>query len=407
MIFIICLTLLGCSATKLSRKNSLNPYGSIPFTISPQFQIFHPNADSTILYAKLNSENLLPRVFQGKNLLSITVSGKLYDGYEKNVLLDTFKQVFNWQFEGKPYRFLEINVPFKSTGPQTQVLELVINDIYKGKLSHFLLNIDKSKFNNQHVLPWGSNGDLRYSGFVEPNTRVFLETYGVNKDRLLVNYYSPIFDVAPPPFVPPEKIVKFEWTIDSTYAVGNDGTLLVTEPGIYSISELATVNYAYLYNFGKGFPLIVKEEDLLAPLKYISTLEEYRLMQQSSDKKAAIDDFWLNVTGQNREKSRVVLKEYYSRVQGANKHFSSYKPGWMTDRGMIYTIFGPPAKVTRKRKSEVWEYKKSYFSAPITFTFVLEPNPFSESHYVLDRLYSYKDIWYIQVDNIRNGYITN
>ncbi|MFT6849976.1 MAG: GWxTD domain-containing protein [Sphingobacteriales bacterium] len=407
VILLFCVFISSCSTQRNSKKNSLNPYGSILFTLSPQFQIFHTSSDSSIIFAKLSSENLLPRIFQGKNILSISVSGKLYDRYDKNLLLDTFKQTFNWQFEGSPYRFLEINVPFKSSGPKNQVLELVINDIYKGKLNMFSLNVDRTKFNNQHVLPWGSAGELRYSGFVEPNSEVFIETYGVNSERLWVNYYTPIFDVAPPPFIPPERIVKFEWKVDSNYAVRPSGRINIHKPGIYSVSQLAKTQYAFLYNFGSGFPLIIKDEDLLTPLKYITTLEEYRIMKQSPNLREAIDDYWMKVAGQNKEKALLILKVYYSRVQGANKHFSSYKPGWMTDKGMIYTIFGPPLKVSRKKNTEIWEYKKSYLSAPITFTFGLEPNPFSESHYVLDRLYSYKDIWYIQVDNIRNGYIIN
>jgi len=43
----------------------------------------------------------------------------------------------------------------------------------------------------------------------------------------------------------------------------------------------------------------------------------------------------------------------------ANYFFTSYKPGWMTDRGMIYIVLGPPVILHKGDDFEEWIYYNS------------------------------------------------
>ena len=59
------------------------------------------------------------------------------------------------------------------------------------------------------------------------------------------------------------------------------------------------------------------------------------------------------------------MEEYYGRVWYANEHFDAWQPGWETDRGMIYILFGPPDEIQRTNPStsnaslfQVWSYYK-------------------------------------------------
>ena len=38
-------------------------------------------------------------------------------------------------------------------------------------------------------------------------------------------------------------------------------------------------------------------------------------------------------------------KEYYRRIDLANEHYGSNLPGWKTDRGRVYIVYGPPDEI--------------------------------------------------------------
>jgi GWxTD domain-containing protein len=44
-------------------------------------------------------------------------------------------------------------------------------------------------------------------------------------------------------------------------------------------------------------------------------------------------------------------EEHYRRLAYANTHFAAGVPGWKTDRGRMYIMFGPPDKVERHLRS--------------------------------------------------------
>jgi hypothetical protein len=57
------------------------------------------------------------------------------------------------------------------------------------------------------------------------------------------------------------------------------------------------------------------------------------------------------------------LIEYYARIKYADKHYSTpYTPGWKTDMGMVYVIFGLPNNIERHpyemgtKPYEIWDY---------------------------------------------------
>ncbi|MFW6232503.1 MAG: GWxTD domain-containing protein, partial [Bacteroidota bacterium] len=39
--------------------------------------------------------------------------------------------------------------------------------------------------------------------------------------------------------------------------------------------------------------------------------------------------------------------EYYTRIETADKNFTSYTEGWRTDKGMVYVIYGTPHNIER------------------------------------------------------------
>ena len=57
-------------------------------------------------------------------------------------------------------------------------------------------------------------------------------------------------------------------------------------------------------------------------------------------------------------------KEHYRRIAFANEHFAASVPGWRTDRGHMYIVYGPPDEIQTRPKGErsmaatqVWMYR--------------------------------------------------
>jgi len=75
-----------------------------------------------------------------------------------------------------------------------------------------------------------------------------------------------------------------------------------------------------------------------------------------------LEDFWLANDPTIESKANELLVQLNKRVSFVNKDFSGLKPGWRTDRGRIYIIYGPPDSINnsydnqKERTYEIWKY---------------------------------------------------
>ena len=101
-----------------------------------------------------------------------------------------------------------------------------------------------------------------------------------------------------------------------------------------------------------------------------------------------------------------LLRQYYERIEEANRLFTAYKAGWKTDRGMVYVVFGVPGYVERTIEGEVWHY--DYTEQDPAGRFVFERplaygtgDPFG--HLVLVRRPAYEQAWTRAIARWRRG----
>lgn len=81
---------------------------------------------------------------------------------------------------------------------------------------------------------------------------------------------------------------------------------------------------------------------------YIITDEEeavFNSLSTPEEKEKFIEQFWHRRDPDPRTAYNEFKEEHYRRIAYANEHFSSGDPGWMTDRGMVYIIHGPPDNI--------------------------------------------------------------
>jgi GWxTD domain-containing protein len=78
---------------------------------------------------------------------------------------------------------------------------------------------------------------------------------------------------------------------------------------------------------------------------YIITDEErkaFKKLQTDEERERFIEEFWRRRDPDPDTDENEFKEEYYERVAYANEHFASGIPGWKTDRGRIWIMYGKP-----------------------------------------------------------------
>jgi GWxTD domain-containing protein len=104
----------------------------------------------------------------------------------------------------------------------------------------------------------------------------------------------------------------------------------------------------------------------LSQVRYLITPEERKIFLElpKAEKEGFKEEFWKRRDPDLETEANEFKQEYFSRIQRANEIFPGEgRPGWLTDRGRIYVLFGPPLdRLTNpvferdERCSEVWYY---------------------------------------------------
>jgi GWxTD domain-containing protein len=94
---------------------------------------------------------------------------------------------------------------------------------------------------------------------------------------------------------------------------------------------------------GKAYKTWLDED-----VRYIITPEEeraFKLLGTDEERDQFIEQFWLRRDPTPDTQENEFREEHYRRIQYANEHFAAGTPGWRTDRGRIYIVWGPADEV--------------------------------------------------------------
>src|SRR5712691_11083516 len=78
---------------------------------------------------------------------------------------------------------------------------------------------------------------------------------------------------------------------------------------------------------------------------YIITDEErkaFKKLATDEERERFIEEFWRRRDPDPDTEENEFKEEYYERIAYANEHFASGIPGWKTDRGLIWIMYGKP-----------------------------------------------------------------
>lgn len=399
----ITLNLASCSISKpvnYSIEDSKN-------SLHPQFLIYHNNESTSQLFFQVATEDVLysratiNQPFSAKILLEYIVFQK-----DHKEIIDSGSILITDQYLKNKKTRIDTNFIFNFSKTEEGFLDLRISDINRSREFRKTLSIDKfSESSRQFYMITDTNNQILFDDFFFEGQSILIKS-NFNNDKLYATKNKTVFPLSPPPFTKsaqpsfPDNIsfteeLNFNSQNIIFYDLPNEGFVF------FQLDTLNDLGFT-LFNFHNDYPLLKSAEQLIPPLRYLTTKDEFDLLVSSINPKVAVDKYWLS-NATSKERARTLIRVYYSRVEFANKLFSCHLEGWKTDRGMISIIFGTPSYTSLVRNSEVWIYGDENNIHSLKFVFDQKPNPFSSNNFVLSRNYSYKNPWYRAVESWRNG----
>jgi GWxTD domain-containing protein len=77
-------------------------------------------------------------------------------------------------------------------------------------------------------------------------------------------------------------------------------------------------------------------------------------LQTNEEREQFIEQFWQRRNPDPDSTDNPVKEEHYRRIAYANEHYSSGMPGWKSDRGRMYIIWGKPDSLETHTLGETW-----------------------------------------------------
>lgn len=133
----------------------------------------------------------------------------------------------------------------------------------------------------------------------------------------------------------------------------------------FSLLSLLFSSSCRLYRLQKK--LNPDDADFLSKVRYIITRQEEKIFLElpESERPNFKEEFWKRRDPDPDTEENEFRMEYFNRIEETNNLFQGEgKPGWLTDRGRIYILFGPPTdRITNPmgegpygRCNEIWYY---------------------------------------------------
>ena len=139
------------------------------------------------------------------------------------------------------------------------------------------------------------------------------------------------------------------------------------------LSEQETSDCRLLPVMRPGFPHLFEKKYMLAPLGLlVSDSSEYHQVSQSGDVISQVELFWLQLAKSDMYLAKKLIKTFYRRYEYANLFYTSLRPGWQTDIGKAYVLFGYPSTILDHPDEQKWNYGFSNTSFPYNLTFKKE-----------------------------------
>jgi len=416
LLCVVAMVAAGCKSSKKVATNAIEGhmaslYNPSRLSLHPDYSIFHENNNYSVLYiraypAELRFNEANPEA-EYRALLQLRYELiRLEEDGKEGVLTDSASVVYKLlrHEERSQAFFASLTMPVRQG--QRYLLRVETRDLNRGSMGLEYIYVDKSNpygAQNFKVISMFS-GYPKFMRFFLPGEQFNVRYRNRSIDTIFVNYFKFESELPRPPITATSDYT-LQYTPDTSFVfpLVDTANYNLRREGMYHIQiDPERDEGLALLNFGGSFPEVKTPDELMEPLFYLTTLAEYRDLRKESNRKLAVDNFWLK-TGNNMEKSRELLRIFYNRVVYSNLYFTSNKEGWKTDQGMIFILFGPPSRIQMTGTGESWFYFAKRKSKAVEFKFQRQHDAFSLQNLVWTKSTESQVYWNEAVRSWKNG----
>ncbi len=409
----ILLAVSGCVSKpqqETARSNMAFLYNPTSSPLHPEFIVFHEARSQSRLYIKIYPVELLfnqanaEETYQSQLEINYVLT-EIIDGKESELVADSTTTEFTLKMDEVKNVFVA-NLPIRTMEGKKYMLKVTTTDLLRRKGTSNYIHIDRSTVNTgQNYMVTGSGGHPSFDRVFQTGEYFHVQYNRKGVDTVYVKYYRNMTPLPRPP-VTNLSSTRPDFVPDSIFAYAYSDTTRVTLPleGMYHIQvDPYKPGGLSLFNFGDNYPRVATVSDMIGPMAYLASSVEFNELTNQTNKKLAVDNFWLESAG-NVQTARELIRVYYNRVFFANYFFTSYKEGWKTDRGMMFIVYGPPNILTKKGDTEIWVYYRKKSREPLQFTFSRHASPYTQNDFMLERNFI-TSMWVQAVRDWRSGKI--
>ena len=409
--WVLLLGACGSNPTGTKRDNIADPYGRVGSGIDISARIHHETPERSTVYYKVPTRDLLYKSDgAGSPFRAVfRVSYETYADWSTKTLLDSASTLLQDRTQD-PTEDKELigSIDLPVNGRPHHLLRITVHDLNRDVQSFTILRMGRNAVGaRQSFMPITEDGvPLFTDHFTTSSGPVRIRCRGCGGNLVHGTYRRSTPELPSPVFTSaPARTTSSNPDSSFTIQVDGDGDLILhpKAPGAYHLRTDTTATEGYvLFVLDESYPYVGTGPDMLRPLRYITSMQEYERISRSANVRQAIERFWLDAAG-DRERARDAIRIYYGRVENANRYFTAHVEGWRTDRGLVHIIFGMPNSIHRNDARETWVFGEENNLLSLTFTFVKRDNPLTENDMTLDRDPSFKGAWYRNVESWRNG----
>ena len=372
-------------------------YNPLRTNLHPIYKVYHNNNKTSVLFLKIRTTELFFREGAIDNQKSCSFSIKYFlqeIGDEGNFIADSNTYVYEMRQKDVNKYYIS-QIPIKAQKGKSYRLKITLTDHYRNVYAIKYLEVEKrTSIGEQYFNVTTMNGTPLFKNVLINNGVFRINHESPPADSLYIAYYSNNFHTPQPLLASPSDNMRFR-KHDSLFKVKYTPNMAFTldYEGVYYVRFDTTSSHGIsILKLNEDFPKTKEPEGLIPPLKYITSDAEFDALNLTTEPKKTADKFWVK-TGGNIPKGRELIRLFYNRVYFSNYYFTNTSPGWMTDRGMIYVVYGPPHRIKKDAHSETWIYERKSDSDLIEFTFNYQPNQYALNNYILDRSNSHTWHW--------------
>lgn len=406
------LILISCNRkyyTALHNWNLSAIYNPHKSSIHPSYKVYHNSANTSLLFVKVYTNELMfqPSGVDGNPVGSFEIEYTLLDNSpEEKQIVDS--GTFNYQIpQNTDQRFFITQVPFKAELDKSYTLKIIMRDNQRKTFNMSFVEVEKMReIGQQFYNITNYDGSPIFRNVIIGKGLFKVNHFNPPGNKLYISYYKNNTPTPKPTFavsnlqnlyVKPDSVYITDYSPNKALALANEGLYFIQFDTNYPEG-------VSLVRFSDGFPKVTQQEELIEPLSYITSEGEFKTIKEQPYPKLAADNFWLKA-GNGPARGREMLRVYYNRVYFANYYFTSTKPGWKTDRGMVYIVYGPPHNLKKNASSEIWYYYRKGSGESIKFKFNHDPAKYHINEYALERSDNYTWNWREAVYSWSNGKI--